>query len=227
MRITSGKPRKWLSACYLALAVFIGLPTESLGQQGPMLGYLTNANADQGRIADFRAALADLGYVEGKNITIISRGAQSATDYDIHAADFVRRKVDIIIGVNATATNAARKASNTVPIVMTAVNDPVQWGFAASLERPGKNVTGTTLYAPQLIGERLRILRQLVPELERVSMLLVPSNAANPRLFELLSAEAHRAGIKAQRLDVQQPDDIGVAFEQAKKWEAKAMLHAN
>ena len=227
MRNISGASSKWLAAWCLGLALLVGLPTESLSQQGPVLGYLTNANADEGRIADLRSALAHLGYVDGKNITILTRGAQSTSDYDMHAVDLVRRRVDIIVGVNATATNAARKASNTIPIVMTAVNDPVQWGFANSLERPGKNVTGTTLYAPQLIGERLRILTQLVPNLERVSMLLVPSNAANPRLYALLNAEAQRAGISTQPLEVQRPDDIGVAFEQAKAWGARAMLHAN
>lgn len=227
MRTISGTSTKWLATWYLGLALFVGLPTESLGQQRPVLGYLTNASADEGRIADLRSALAQFGYVDGKTITILSRGARSTSDYDMHAVEFVRRRVDIIIGVNATATNAARKASNTIPIVMTAVNDPVQWGFANSLERPGKNVTGTTLYAPQLIGERLRILTRLVPNLERVSMLLVPSNAANPRLYALLNAEAQRGGIKTQPLDVQRPDDIDVAFEQAKAWGAGAMLHAN
>jgi putative ABC transport system substrate-binding protein len=110
------------------------------------------------------------------------RGAKASNDYDTFAAELVSRRVNVIIGVNATATNAARKATSTIPIVMTTVNDPVEWGFVNSLEQPGKNVTGTTLYAPQLVGERLRILKRLVPSLDQVSMLLVPTNAANPGL---------------------------------------------
>ena len=110
---------------------------------------------------------------------------------------------------------------------MTAVNDPIEWGFADSLERPGKNVTGTTLYAPQLVSERLRILKQLVPDLDKVSMLLVPSNAANPRLFALLNSEAEALGIKTQGLDVQLPQDIVPALTRARGWGTKALLHAN
>jgi len=147
----------------------------SVAQKLPVLGYLTNANADPKRLEDVIHGLADFGYVEGKDIAIEVRGAL--------AAELIARPVDIIVGANSTATNAARKATRTIPIVMTAVNDPVEWGFVNSLERPGTNVTGTTLNAPQLVGERLRILKRLVPNLDQISMLVVASNAANPSLF--------------------------------------------
>jgi putative ABC transport system substrate-binding protein len=88
--------------------------------------------------------------------------------------------------VNSAATNAARKATSTIPIVMTAVNDPVEWGLIKSLERPGTNVTGTTLNAPQLAGERLRILKRLVPNHDRISMLIVASNGALARTADVV-----------------------------------------
>jgi putative ABC transport system substrate-binding protein len=205
-------------------------PLGARAQQGvrmPVLGYLTDAKADPVRLATFRSALASLGYVEGKNISIEVGAAKLNSDYDLLATEFVSHRVDIIIGQNATATNAARKATSTIPIVMTAVNDPVEWGFVDSLEHPGKNITGTTLTAPQLVGERLRILRRLVPGLDKVSMLLVPSNAANPPLFALLNAEARRLNIETQALNVRLPQDIGLAFDKARAWGAKALLHAN
>jgi putative ABC transport system substrate-binding protein len=174
-----------------------------------------------------KRALAELGYVDGKNIIVEVRGARSSSDYDTLAAELVARRVNIIVGVNATATNAARNATNAIPIVMTAVNDPVEWGFADSLERPGKNVTGTTLYAPQLVGERLRILKRLVPDLDQVSMLLVPTNAANSRLFALLTTEAEALAIKTQAQEVRVPRDIIPALNGARTWGAKALLHAN
>jgi ABC transporter substrate binding protein len=92
------------------------------------------------------------------------RGATLSGDYGALAAELVARPVDIIIGVNSAATNAARKATSTIPIVMTAVNDPVEWGFVKSLERPGTNVTGTTLNAPQLVGRAIAYPQAPCPE---------------------------------------------------------------
>src|SRR6267154_4843521 len=200
--------RRTKGAAFLGMALLIGFPiTNGAAQKLPVLGYLTNANADPKRIEDVRQALANLGYIEGKNIAIEVRGAKSNSDYAPLAAELVARPVDIIIGVNAAATSAARNATRTIPIVMTAVNDPVEWGFVNSLERPGTNVTGTTLNAPQLVGERLRILKRLVPSLDQISMLVVASNAANPSLFALLTSEARTLGIRTQALDVRLPQD--------------------
>jgi putative ABC transport system substrate-binding protein len=210
----------------LALLASLG-PVTGSAQTVPTLGYLTNADADPVRLTDVKAALADLGYVEGRNIIVEVRGARSGSDYEKMAAELVARRVSIIIGVNATATNAARNATSTIPIVMTAVNDPVEWGFAESLERPGKNVTGTTLYAPQLVAERLRILKLIVSGLDRVSMLVVPTNAANARLFELLAKEAEALAIKVQAQQVRVPEDIIPALDDARSWGAKALVHAN
>jgi putative ABC transport system substrate-binding protein len=220
--------RTTTASAVLGLALLIGFPIASgTAQKLPIVGYLTNANADSKRIDDVRHALADLGYVDGRSITIEVRGAETNSDYDALAAELVARPVDIIIGANSTATNAARKATKTIPIVMTAVNDPVEWGFVNSLERPGANVTGTTLNAPQLVGERLRILKRLVPNLDKVSMLMVGSNAANPPLFALLNSEAQALGIKTQALDVRHPQDIAPAFDKALAWGAEALVHAN
>jgi putative ABC transport system substrate-binding protein len=215
-------------AAVLGVPLLIGLSiTKIAAQKLPIVGYLTNANADPKRLEDVIHALTDLGYIDGKSLAIVARGAKANSDYDALAVELVARPVDIIVGVNATATNAARKATTTIPIVMTAVNDPVEWGFVNSLARPGTNVTGTTLYAPQLVGERLRILKRLVPNLDKISMLIVASNAANPRLYALLNSEAQALGIETQALDVRRPEDIEPAFEKALAWGAKAMVHAN
>jgi putative ABC transport system substrate-binding protein len=215
-------------AAVLGVPLLIGLSiTKIAAQKLPIVGYLTNANADPKRLEDVIHALTDLGYIDGKSLAIEARGAKANSDYDALAVELVARPVDIIVGVNATATNAARKATTTIPIVMTAVNDPVEWGFVNSLARPGTNVTGTTLYAPQLVGERLRILKRLVPNLDKISMLIVASNAANPRLYALLNSEAQALGIETQALDVRRPEDIEPAFEKALAWGAKAMVHAN
>jgi putative ABC transport system substrate-binding protein len=229
MRISVPRPfPTTMAAALLGLPLLVGLPvTNVAAQKLPILGYLTNANADAKRLEDVIHALADLGHVDGKTIAVEAHGAKTNNDYDALAIELVARPVDIIIGVNATATNAARKATRTIPIVMTAVNDPVEWGFVNSLARPGTNVTGTTLYAPQLVGERLRILKRLNPDLDKVSMLIVGSNAANRPLYALLSAEAQALGIMTQALDVRLPEDIEPALEKALAWGAKALLHGN
>jgi putative ABC transport system substrate-binding protein len=212
----------------LCIGLLLTLPVSgSVAQKLPVLGYLTNANADPKRLEDVIHGLADLGYVEGKDIAIEVRGAKLESDYGTLAAELIARPVDIIVGANSAATNAARKATRTIPIVMTAVNDPVEWGFVNSLERPGTNVTGTTLNAPQLVGERLGILKRLLPNLDQVSMLVVASNAANPSLFARLTSEAQTLGIRTQALDVRLPQDIGPAFDKALGWGAKALMHAN
>lgn len=123
----------WMGSAGLAALVMLH-PAEGAAQAVPVLGYLTNANADPERLVDFRSGLADLGYQDGRNIAIEVRGAKSNSDYPALAAEFVGRPVDIIIAVNAAATSAARKTTTTIPIVMTAVNDPVEWGFVRSLE---------------------------------------------------------------------------------------------
>jgi putative tryptophan/tyrosine transport system substrate-binding protein len=221
-------PAVKLAAGLLGLALLMGLQTaNSTSQKIAVLGYLTNADADPKRLEDVVHALADLGYVEGTNITIDVRRAKSIEDYEPLAAELVARPVDIIIAANSAATKAARKATSTMPIVMTAVNDPVEWGFVKSLERPGTNVTGTTLNAPKLVGERVRILKQLVPNLDRIAMLIVPSNAANGPLFTLLTSEAQTMDLKAQALDVRLPQDIAAAFDKALGWGAQALVHAN
>jgi putative ABC transport system substrate-binding protein len=109
--------------------------------------------------------------------------------------------------------------------VLLAVNDPVGVGLVKSLERPGTNATGTTIYAPRLIGERLRILRTIVPNLDKVAMALNGNNANNLLQFELLQSEARGHGIEVQSLDIRKPEDVDAAFAKALAFGAKALLN--
>ena len=170
--------------------------------------------------------LAEVGYVEGKTVRIEHREAVLDAEYHGAVADLIDRKVDIIVAANVAATVAAARATTTIPIVMLAVNDPVGIGAVKSLARPGTNVTGTTLYAPQLIGERLRILKRLVPDLDKAVMVLNGNNANNAGQFELLRAEAGKLGIAVQALDIRKPEDVDAAFEQARAFGAKAFVNA-
>jgi putative ABC transport system substrate-binding protein len=221
-RILGMVPRLILGLALLA----IGQMTDAAAQTAPVLGYVAAKDANPKRLEAFRQGLAQFGHVEGKNIRIEYREAVLDAEYHGVMAEMVARKVDLIIAANVAATIAAAKATDTIPIVMLAVFDPVGIGVAKSLERPGTNVTGTTMYAPQLIGERLRMLKRMVPNLDKVAMALNGNNVNNAPQFELLRAEAGKIGIAVQPLDIRKPEDVDAAFEQARAFGAQALMNA-
>jgi putative ABC transport system substrate-binding protein len=190
------------------------------------LAYVAAKNADPKRLEVFKKGLAELGYEAGKNIRIEYREAVLDADYDGVVTELVERKVDIILAANVAATRAAARATKTIPIVMMAVFDPVGIGVVKSLERPGTNVTGTTMYAPQLIGERLRILKRLVPQLKKVAMALNGQNPNNAAQLELLRSEAQKLGIAVEQLDMRKPKDVDAAFDKALAFGAQGLTNA-
>jgi putative ABC transport system substrate-binding protein len=216
----------WRTAMlWLALLAVIQI-ADAAAQTLPVMGYVAAKNANPKRLEVFKQGLAELGYVEEKNIRIEYREAVLDAEYQGVMADLVNRKVDMILAANVAATIAAAKASKTVPIVMLAVFDPVGIGVVKSLDRPGTNVTGTTMYAPQLIGERLRMLKRIVPNLDKVAMALNGNNANNAAQFELLRSEAQKLGIEVQSLDIRNPEDVDAAFDKALAFGAKALVNA-
>ena len=214
-----------LRALFLALLLIAGDHLGAAAQTLPVLGYVAAKNANPKRLEVFKKGLRDLGYVEGQNVVIEYREAVLDDEYHSVMTELVSRKIDIILAANVAATVAAAKATKTVPVVMLAVFDPVGIGVVKSLERPGTNVTGTTMYAPQLIAERLQILRRLVPNLDRVAMVINGNNVNNGSQFELLRAEAAKLGIEARPLDVRKPEDVEPAFNAALAFGAKALLN--
>jgi ABC-type uncharacterized transport system substrate-binding protein len=143
----------------------------------------------------FTRKLAELGYVEGKNVVIERRNAEGNADrLREFAADLVHRKVDVIISAGTPAGFAVKQATNTIPIVLGANSDPVGVGLVASLARPGGNATGTSLMAPELSAKRLDLLRTLVPGISRFAMLWDSSNpgmAQRVRQTEIAADESH------------------------------------
>jgi len=192
----------------------------------PTLGYVAAKNANPKRLEVFKKGLTELGYTEGRNIHIVYREAVLDADYEKVVTDLVHRRVDIILAANAAATRAAAKATTSIPIVMMAVFDPVGIGVVKSLERPATNVTGTTMYAPQLIGERLRILKLIVPGLDKVAMALNGNNINNIAQYDLLGREAQQLGITVKSLDIRKPEDVSGAFDEALAFGAKGLLNA-
>jgi ABC-type uncharacterized transport system substrate-binding protein len=209
----------------LALMLLVGIPGGWASAE-PTLAYVAAKNANPKRLDVLKKGLAELGYTDGKNIRIEYREAVLDTEYRAVVADLLDKKVDIILAANVAATRAAAQATKTVPIVMLAVFDPVGIGAVKSLERPGTNVTGTTMYAPQLIGERLRILARLVPRLDKAAMTLNGQNPNNAAQFALLHSEAQKLGIAVEELDIRKPEDVDPAFAKALAFGAQGLVNA-
>jgi ABC-type uncharacterized transport system substrate-binding protein len=183
----------------------------------PRIGYLATASTstNPARTEAFRQGLRELGYVEGKNISI---------EYRALAADLVRLKVDVIVTNGATSTHAAKEATSTIPIVMAQDPDPIGNGFVASLARPGGNITGLSNLNRELGGKRLELLKEIVPRLSRVALFgtsTFPGTTQNLKEAELA---AGALGVKLQYLDVLGPKDIETAFRGASKGRAEAVL---
>jgi putative ABC transport system substrate-binding protein len=190
----------------------------------PRIGYL-NAFHQPTRVEIFRQGLRELGYMEGKNIAIELRSAEGKLDrLPALAADLVRLKVDIIVTGGSSPTRAAKEATTTIPIVMAQDGDPVGSGFAASLARPGGNITGLSALAPELNGKRLELLREIVPRLSRVAVLGTSTQPGNAQQLREVDLAAKAFGVKLQYLDVLGPNDIETSFRAATKGRAEAVL---
>jgi putative tryptophan/tyrosine transport system substrate-binding protein len=193
----------------------------------PRIGYLGGASPSlaAARIEAFRQGLRELGYVEGKNVVIEYRYAEGKLDrLPALAAELVRLKVDIIVTAAPSVTQAAREATNTIPIVMTNEADPVGTGFVTSLARPGGNVTGLSTLAPELSGKRLELLKEVVPKLSRVAVFGTSTQPGYAQGLRETKLAARAFGVHLQALDVLDPKDIETAFREASKRRADGVL---
>ena len=172
------------------------------------------AGADSPGFAALRQGLRERGYVEGQNILIEDRSALGRyTELPDAVAALLRSKVDVIVTQGSTATQAARKATNTTPIVMIgAAFDPRESGLVTSFARPGGNVTGLTSVGHELYAKRLSLLKEALPGVSRVTTLLTPDSPSAILAFNDVQQAARSLGLRLQRLDVRRPEDLEKAF---------------
>jgi putative ABC transport system substrate-binding protein len=173
----------------------------------------------------FRLGLRDLGWVEGKNISIEYRYAEGRSDRlpDL-AADLVRLKVDVIVTSITSDVVAAQKATTAIPIVMVAGGDPVAIGLVESLARPGGNITGLSQMIAELGGKRLELLKEMVPQLSRVAVLWNPQSASSTLYWKEIQSPARQLGVQLHSLEVRSPNDFDQAFEDATRARAGALV---
>ena len=193
----------------------------------PNIGYLAFGTlaTEMDRNEALRQGLRELGYTEGKNITIEWRFAEGKLDrFPVLAAELVNLKVDMLVTAGPIATGAAKQATSTIPIVMTQDSDPVGAGFVASLARPGGNITGLSSYAPELSGKRLEILKEITPRLSRVAVLGTWSVPGFAEMKKGLDLAAKALKLQLQYLDVRDAQEIESAFQAAVKARADAVI---
>jgi putative ABC transport system substrate-binding protein len=217
-----------ISRLTLVVAVLcLAAPLAAMAQAGRVrIGYLTAGDeARNPRNAAFRQRLRELGYVEGQDVTLEIRAAAGKLDrLPGLAAELVRLKVDVIVANNSPAIDAARKATTSIPIVMSAATDPVATGFVTSLARPGGNITGLTIQSPDLSAKTLQLLKEAVPNLSRVTVLLDPGFPGGRRWLSELETAAPALVVQLQVVEVRSPSDLEGAFAAATKNRAGAVL---
>jgi putative tryptophan/tyrosine transport system substrate-binding protein len=169
--------------------------------------------------------LRELGYAEGKNIAIEYRSAEEKFDrLPELAAELVRLKVDVIVASSNAAVIALKQATQSIPIVMTVVGDPVGAGFVASLARPGGNITGLSNIAEQLSGKRLELLKEIKPKITRVAVFRNPTLPTHAVLWKETQAAATAFGVKLLPLDIGGSDEIENAFSAMVRERAEAFI---
>ena len=181
----------------------------------PTIGFLgANPLIESERVAAFVQRLRELGWIEGRTVSIEYRWAEGRSEgYAENAAELVRLKVDVIVTSTTPPSLAAKRATAVIPIVFAAANDPIGTGLVASLARPGGNVTGLANQMSDTSGKKLEFLREVVPGLRRLAIMV---NAGNPgSMLDMSEAQAtaRRLGLGVTTSEIRRAEDIVPAFE--------------
>jgi putative ABC transport system substrate-binding protein len=177
------------------------------------------------RVQAFQQGLRELGYVEGKNIIIEYRYAEGKLEPLPQLADkLVRLKVDVLVTDTSYAIDAAKNATKTIPIVFTSAIDPVADGQVASLAKPGGNLTGLSILAPELNGKRLELLKEAFPKVRRVARITRGGGARTEQRIKDDEVAAKGLGLQLQSVLVKGADELGGAFTEAKRTGAQALI---
>jgi putative ABC transport system substrate-binding protein len=201
-------------------------PLAARAQQQPPPPLIAVLEGASGTYYDaFRAGLRELGYIEGRTIRIEYRYADGAVDrLPALAAELVRLNPTMIVAAPVPAVLAARKVTATIPIVMANSADPVAFGLVQSLSRPGGNVTGLTNFAEDLAAKQLDILRELLPRVVRLGVLVNVTNPLHVPQWQQTETAAAKPALSLVRFDYRVPDDLERAFAEFAREKVQAVL---
>ena len=219
-----------LKSTILLCAMLFALCASAEAQQPkkvPRIGFLSvgSAASMSGRVEGFRRGLREQGYTEGQNIVVEYRYAEDKLDrLREFAEELTRLKVDVIVTGGPLATRPAKETAGTIPIVLAYEADPIRTGLAASLARPGGNITGLTSNAEELNGKRLELLKEAIPKLSRVAVLRNPGMLGSAEALKDAELAAQSLGLKIQALEIRGPNDLDGIFQGAKKGSVGALM---
>jgi putative tryptophan/tyrosine transport system substrate-binding protein len=213
-----------LSVAILSLTAAASFAHADQAAKIPRVGFLNPLDRSAPHFEAFRQGLADLGYVEGRNIAIEARFAEGQYDrFPGLLAELLASKVDVIAVTGAVTARAAKKAVTGIPIVFAVVVDPVADGVVPKMERPGGNITGTTSFDPQQAKKQLELLKEAIPGVRRVALL--GDQGVSEALMNASEAQAQAMGLQALRLRVLAPTpDLEGAFASLKREHSEALL---
>jgi putative ABC transport system substrate-binding protein len=207
--------RRAFLAGTLATLVEAATSSAQTGTRPVRIGRLSPlaADADGPMMKAFRAGLQDLGWVEGRTFVVESRFADGKADRLAGiAAELVRQQVDLILSGSSPAALAAKRATSTIPIVMVTTGDPVRDGIVASLARPGGNVTGVTAIGQTLDIKRLELLKEAVPGVGRVGVLVNPDDFYTERFMKERAAAGRSLGLELRVVEAREPGQLEPAL---------------
>src|SRR6516165_2477972 len=185
----------------------------------PVIGFLglAPASGSESRVAALRQGLRDHGYVEGKNIAIEFRWADTVRQLPEFAAELARMNVNVIFAQSSTTVEAARNATHTIPIVFAVHADPVGLGHVASLAQPGGNITGMSMLLTELAAKGLEMMTETVPQAHRIAILWNPTTPSHPRALKAIEAVGEKLGIELRMVPAQTLEDFDDAFSTMKQ----------
>jgi len=216
----------------LAVILTVSLVLAPLVAEGQQAGKMyriaflgsTSPSGYASQMKAFRGGLRDLGYVEGRNLVIEFRWAQGKYErLPELAAELVRLKPDVLVTHGVPGTLAAKRATETIPIVVGVVGEAVAIGAVEGLARPGGNVTGSSFFVPELNAKRLEVLKEAFPRLSRVGVLLNRDNAVNMHVLKAMEQTAQALKIQLQSVEARDPADLENAVSTLVKGRASAI----
>jgi putative ABC transport system substrate-binding protein len=165
-----------------------------------------------------KLGLLEFGYVEGRNLAIESRWAECKYErLPELVAELVRLKVDVIVTAGTPAVRAAKQVNTTVPVVMAQIADPIAIGIVNNLARPGGNITGLTYFVPELMAKRLELLKEAMPRIRQVAVLLNLDNLVKEPIIESMTVAAKALNVELHRFELRRPDEFASAFSEMSK----------
>jgi putative tryptophan/tyrosine transport system substrate-binding protein len=190
-----------------------------------LLWHAANLEEEAVMFGPFAQGMRELGYVEGQNLILEHTFVDEKYNlFQARAEELLSRKVDLILASVAAAASAAAKLTKTVPIVFATSGDPVKLGLVESIRRPGRNLTGLTLFAPELTLKHLELLREFVPGLSRVAVLWNPSNDDHPATLNAAERAAQSLNLQMVAVGAKGPEEFAGAFAAIEKAEVGGFI---